>query len=403
LGEASKAAALLAAAQARKAHLENVTLRAAYLDLGRDIYAAGRFRDEFAELYAEIGEAERRIEQIASSRPQGEPSKGLAERATKAAAVVKATAQGKALSLKKDSYLKRLGESAYARLGKAAGPAHLVGPIVEVRGSIECLAGDIRRLQEAGRGKWVTPQRLLVASGVLAVAVLILAAPKLSHTGAGDSRTHADGGGGRKPASGTLDATAAFFRAYPESAMSGEFRGKVLIVTGSPVSFVELGGGVKQLHLTTTFRGVSALCKFSTRDAAVASSLDAGRYTVEGTFSGSPRDGFVELTDCRLVDGDSSRAPAGDAPLPSIEQFLKMVGRSGEVTNPRKGLPILVASKYELRAVLGEPTNVISSRRDRKGTHEILDYACEDGRVLLSVTYDMAGAWIKEVAPRRAR
>jgi hypothetical protein len=33
----------------------------------------------------------------------------------------------------------------------------------------------------------------------------------------------------------------------------------------------------------------------------------------------------------------------------------------------------------------------------------VLDYACSDGRVLLSVTYDMAGAWIEEVAPRRTR
>ena len=68
--EVSKAAARLAAAQARKAHLVNLALPAAYLGLGRDIYAAGRFREEFPELYTEIGECERQAEQVTSARPR---------------------------------------------------------------------------------------------------------------------------------------------------------------------------------------------------------------------------------------------------------------------------------------------------------------------------------------------
>ena len=54
-----------------------------------------------------------------------------------------------------------------------------------------------------------------------------------------------------------------------------------------------------------------------------------------------------------------------------------------------------------LRAELGEPTKTLSSVRDRRGTHEVLEYRFRDGTVLLSVTYDLAGAWIKRTDVRR--
>jgi WD40 repeat protein len=88
----------------------------------------------------------------------------------------------------------------------------------------------------------------------------------------------------------------------------------------------------------------------------------------------------------------------------TVQQFVTKVGRSGEVMNPRNGLPVRLANEYELRRVLGEPTNVISSRHEfGRGTEKILDYACSDGRVQLSVTYDLAGAWINNVLPLKSR
>jgi hypothetical protein len=418
LASASKAAARLAATQARKLHLERVALPAAYGALGRDIYDSMRFRDEFSDLYAEIGEVERRAERIKSARPQDSSSKGMADRAAGAMVGARATAEAKALSLKKESLLRRLGELSHERHGESSGPEHLVRPIAEVRSTVEALEGEIGLLAETGRGTWITPYRVLGASAALGIVLLVLAARRpgdeaasrigppqevieTSTSAAAPARAH--NGSRWVPATARTDATAAFFRGYPDSATSGEFVGKWLVVSGGRTSLVELNGGVAQLQLQTTFRGVTALCKFPPAEAKAVWSWKAPTYTVEGKFEGSPRDGMIELADCRLVTGAGSPGTGEDAPLPSIEQFLTMVGRAGEVKNPRKGLPILVASKYELRAVLGEPTNVLSSVRDRKGTHEVLDYACGDGRVLLAVTYDMAGAWIEEVAPRRER
>jgi hypothetical protein len=63
LTQASRAAAGLAAAKARKLRLERVVLPTAYGALGLDIHASGRFRDKFPELHAEIDEADRRVEQ----------------------------------------------------------------------------------------------------------------------------------------------------------------------------------------------------------------------------------------------------------------------------------------------------------------------------------------------------
>jgi hypothetical protein len=235
LGEASKSAALLAAAQARKAHLENVTLRAAYLDLGRDIYAAGRFRDEFAELYSGIGEAERRIEQIASSRPQGEPSKGLAERATKAAAVVKATAQTKALSMKKDSLLRRLGESACAKHGKRSGTGPLIRSIADGLTRMEELDREIDRLSGVRRGKLVTPRRVLVGAAGLGAVALVLVAIRGKDSGAkgrppggGPAVALGDQATGRESAGVTVpDFSKVDYRAVPAGAKR-EKRSKVI-------------------------------------------------------------------------------------------------------------------------------------------------------------------------------
>lgn len=85
LTHATMAAVRLAVAQARKAQLVNLTLPAAYLDLGRNIYASERFREEFPELYVEVAELERRIERLRAPRPQAGSPRGLADRAKDAA------------------------------------------------------------------------------------------------------------------------------------------------------------------------------------------------------------------------------------------------------------------------------------------------------------------------------
>ncbi len=174
-GEASKAAARLAAAQARKTHLEKIALPAAYGALGRDTYASGRFREEFPEMFAEIGELERQIELIASTRSRVRPAEGLADRATGAAAGVKAAAQAKALSLKKELLLRRLGESSFAKHEDRSGPEALVRPIAEYLARIGGLAEEAHRQSKTGQGRIITPRRVLMGSIGLGFAAILLA------------------------------------------------------------------------------------------------------------------------------------------------------------------------------------------------------------------------------------
>ncbi len=155
--EKAKGAARLAAAQARKAHLVNVTLRAAHLELGRDIYAAARFRDEFREQYAEIDEAGRQIEHLTSTRLQVSSAKSLADWATKAAAGVKVTAQAKALSLKKEALLRQLGEACFQRHGDGSGPAPLVHRIADDLLTLGELDREIQVWRDSGKVKGLFP------------------------------------------------------------------------------------------------------------------------------------------------------------------------------------------------------------------------------------------------------
>lgn len=176
LTQASRAAAGLAAAQARKAQLVNLILPAAYLDLGRDIHAAGRFRDEFPELLAEIVEVEQRIGQLTSTRSKTSSATSLADRTKNAAMVAKQKTQAKALSLKKESLLRRLGASAIAKCGARSGPETLVQPIIDGLSKGESLDQEIVRLSKVGEGTWVTPKRLLVGSlGLIMLGAVVVA------------------------------------------------------------------------------------------------------------------------------------------------------------------------------------------------------------------------------------
>lgn len=174
--ETTKAAARLAAAHARKAHLAKVTLPAAYLELGRDIFATGRFREEFLDLFSCITASQEERQRLGQVRVDGERQRSLFEKATDASLRVKVTAQVKMLALKEDSLLRQLGESSYERHGKASGPENLVRPVSVSRSSLEGLEREIDHLCKIGNGRIVTPRRVLAGGlGFCVVTVALMA------------------------------------------------------------------------------------------------------------------------------------------------------------------------------------------------------------------------------------
>ncbi len=174
LTETTKAAGHLAAAEVRKAQLTKITLPAAYMALGRDIFTIGRFRSEFPGLYAQIGELQAQITRLTTGR-ESKPGGSFAQKAKQTASKIKDTAKAKTLSLKIDSLMRRLGEVGFTDHGEKSGPLHLVQPIMVYESNKEAISKEIDSLSGVGTGKLLTPRRLLLSGfGLVALFLALL-------------------------------------------------------------------------------------------------------------------------------------------------------------------------------------------------------------------------------------
>jgi hypothetical protein len=174
LTETTKAAGHLAFAEARKATLTNITLPSAYLALGHDIFAGGRFRSEFPEIYSEIERLQATIVSLTTGRGDGTQGGTFAEKAKEKASKIKDMARAKALGMTKTSLIRGLGKVGYSMLEEKSGHELLVRSI---NGCLEKIEEVDQKLQEhsAGRqGGVLTPKWLLCGflGTVLVVTVL---------------------------------------------------------------------------------------------------------------------------------------------------------------------------------------------------------------------------------------
>jgi len=174
LTETIKAAGRLAVAEAHKVQLTKITLPAAYLALGRDIFTNGRFRSELPEMYAEIDRVQWEITRLTTGR-EAKPGGSFAERAGQTASKFKDVAQAKALGIKVDSLMRRLGEAGYSTFTEKSGPESLVQPISECLNKIGAVDERIRQQSAVNEGSWLTPRRILYV-GIGAVALIVLLA-----------------------------------------------------------------------------------------------------------------------------------------------------------------------------------------------------------------------------------
>lgn len=176
---ASRATALLKAAgglvvkRAERTKLVTITLPRAYGELGKAVHKEDRLRQQFAELFQNLDAllAERqKIADQATARPTAET---LAEKAKRATSDAAALAKSKAIDVQAFQAFVKLGEAVYQRLGEAAGPAQLVGPVVQAISRRDQLDQEVAAINEKSKGRWVTPKRIVLGAGIVIGLALV--------------------------------------------------------------------------------------------------------------------------------------------------------------------------------------------------------------------------------------
>jgi hypothetical protein len=145
----AKQAKDLAAAHARKTQINQMTLPKAYLALGKEIFEAGRFRDQFGDIFQRITAINEEIAKVAASdkdRPQATDLKGKLQAG---ASHLLAQGQGAKLGLQRDSLLRALGQKTFEAHGPTAGNDAIVAEITKAHAEIGRLDQEIGRLSAA--------------------------------------------------------------------------------------------------------------------------------------------------------------------------------------------------------------------------------------------------------------
>ncbi|MBW3539857.1 MAG: hypothetical protein KY476_06275 [Planctomycetes bacterium] len=298
----AKAARDLTAAQLRRAKLSRFNLPAAYLALGKTVFESGSFKGEFADLFDRIETTKAEIERLGQRSGEQPQGTNLTDKLRAGAVTLKVKAQQKALSAKLNLLYRELGEKTFDAHDASAGPQDLVGSIVRSREQIESLDREIVRLSDFGKGKLLTPKRLIGACvvAVLLLGMLILFQPETTESPsstedsmnlAGENQA-SDVHGVDEPAVDLNDVL--LLAESPE-----EYVGRPVFVSGTQVSVVSLE---RALHtLTLDIGSMRVRCDLHP-DHVKRAYRESGPMAVIGTFAGRNEAGMLHVTDCRFAD-----------------------------------------------------------------------------------------------------
>jgi hypothetical protein len=171
LASNAKAAARIAAKQVERLRINQVTLPRAHRALGKDMHAAGRYRDDFADIYAQVDGVLARTQSLRQTPPPLPGAQKLTDHAKAIAGRAKGLVKVKAMEMEANSLFRELGRKAFAKHQASSGPASLVEPIAHCLARLEQLAADVRQISESHAGGFLTPRRLLVG-GAVAIPVI---------------------------------------------------------------------------------------------------------------------------------------------------------------------------------------------------------------------------------------
>jgi len=198
----------------------------AYGALGKSLFEAGTYRDDFADIYSQLDACKARIQKVndeLAALPQptdpAAKSKAVAEES-------KAKSQIRSLEKQQDEALRQLGQSAFEKHRVQSGPPELVRPIVDGRNRLASLNTEIARLSQAPPGTILTPKRIAIGGLVVVPLVIILVPLSFALIFGGNSQgDHASNPRDKVAAPADSHASAAVQPKDPFQKISGEWVG----------------------------------------------------------------------------------------------------------------------------------------------------------------------------------
>lgn len=167
LAATAKAAAQLTAKQAERTKINQGDLPLAYTELGRQVHAAGNFRQEFEAIHQKIDKVLGDVQNIQSRSQSAPAAEGFADKAKAAALAAKDAAQVKGMQLLLRNDYRDLGKAVYEKHGEQSAPPATVQPIKDALARIATLDAEIAQLSDASSGRWLTPKRFAIAAAIL--------------------------------------------------------------------------------------------------------------------------------------------------------------------------------------------------------------------------------------------
>ena len=336
------AASLYVAKQTERTKIQTVSLPQSFLALGKHVYSANSFRDDFADAFGELDGLHAKVEELesrAKSRPTGEK---MTEKAKAVAASTKDRAEAQAQRLQVSRHMAKLGKAAYERHRKGSGPAELISPIEQLLSRSDVLTDEIDELSNENKGQLITPKRVAIG-GVACILLIFGWAGASLLLKDSEPNTLVNLGRAENDSDLTTSISAPlpagfrglkhfvfFLHKAPESLTSDEFVGEELTFSGQGVSVTDNPDGGLRLDLDILTADYRAICLFRGDAARALESADANQVNLVGTYRGLADTGALLLDQCRLLT---------DREIAEIKKLSESVARANSDTPSRSIVP----------------------------------------------------------------
>lgn len=162
-----KAAGHLAAKQAHRTKIANITLAGAYQALGKHLYSTKAHRNEFPNIYKQFDQLAAELKALKEQAAARPASEGFAAKAKAGMAAAKDMAQSKALELKTNHLFTELGKAAFGKFGVGSSPGESSRLVADTQARLARIDTEISALSQSKPGQLLSPKRIAAACLVI--------------------------------------------------------------------------------------------------------------------------------------------------------------------------------------------------------------------------------------------